>query len=139
MRIAMDPTRSTPVALAERRLAWLEARQRVLSQNIAHADTPGYRPEDLRPFARLLATGALSGAAVPVARTDERHLSPTRGGGDPRAIADRRLVERSPNGNGVALDEQALKVADTDGAHALATALHRRYLGLFRTALGRQQ
>ncbi len=128
----MDPTRSTPVALAERRLAWLEARQRVLSQNIAHADTPGYRPSDLRPFASLLA-GA---APAPLARTDLRHLAPA-GGDGPRTIKDRRHADRAAAGNAVSLDEQALKVADTDSAHALATTLHKRYLTLFRTALGR--
>ena len=32
-----------------------------------------------------------------------------------------------------------LRIADTETAHALAIGLHRRYLGLFRTALGRSQ
>ena len=39
----MDLSQRAPLALAERRLAWLDARQRVLAQNIANADTPGYR------------------------------------------------------------------------------------------------
>jgi flagellar basal-body rod protein FlgB len=45
--------------------------------------------------------------------------------------------ERSPNGNAVSLDQQAMKVAETDQAHALAVGLHRKYLALFRAALGR--
>lgn len=130
----MDPTRTTPVSLAERRLAWLESRQRVLAQNIANADTPGYRPRDLRPFAETLAR---AGGGVGLARTDARHLAPA--GGSSGARPDRQVAERAPNGNAVALDQQALKVADTDTAHAFATGLHRRYLGLFRTALGRGQ
>jgi flagellar basal-body rod protein FlgB len=123
---------SDPTALAEHRLRWLERRQRVLAQNIANADTPGFRPRDLRPFAETLGRAAASG----MARTDARHLAPADGGA--RAAPDRRLADRAPNGNAVALDEQALRVADTDTAHALATGLHRRYLGLFRVALGRQ-
>ena len=129
----MDPTRTAPVALAEQRLAWLESRQRVLAQNIANADTPGYRPRDLRPFAETLARAG----GVGLLRTDARHLAPARG--EPGTRPDRQVAERSPNGNAVALDEQALKVADTDTAHALATGLHKRYLGLFRIALGRGQ
>lgn len=129
----MHPAHSAPVALAERRLAWLDARQRVLAQNIAHADTPGYRPRDLRPFAQLLAGRA---GGVGLARTDARHLGPA-GGSDARSVLDRAAMEQSVNGNAVSLDQQALRVADTDTAHALATGLHRRYLGLFRTALGR--
>lgn len=133
----MDATRSTPMTLAERRLAWLEARQRVLSHNIAHADTPGFRPSDLRPFARML-EAAGGGAAANLVRTNARHIG-SAGGDGPRAVVDRRHHDRPSGGNAVSLDEQAVKVADTDNAHALATALHRRYLGLFRTALGRTQ
>ena len=132
----MDPTRTTPVALAERRLAWLESRQRVLAQNIANADTPGYRPRDLRPFAEALARAG--GGGVGLLRTDARHLAPA-GGAAPGSRPDRQVAERAPNGNAVALDQQALKVADADTAHAFATGLHRRYLGMFRTALGRGQ
>lgn len=129
----MDVTQGGPIALAERRMRWLERRQGVLSQNMAHADTPGFRPRDLMPFAQTLARQAEPG----LARTDARHLAGGRGS-DPRARPDRRLVERTPDGNAVSLDEQAIRVADTDQAHALAVSLHRRFLGLFRTALGRQ-
>ena len=128
----MDPTRSLPIALAERRLAWLEARQRVLAANIAHADTPGYRPRDLRPFAAMLAG---RGEGVALTRTDPRHIGPAESG--PRPVADRRVPEQAATGNAVALDQQALKVAETDTAHALATALRQRWLGMFRAALGR--
>ncbi|MCB4823699.1 flagellar basal body rod protein FlgB [Roseicella aerolata] len=130
----MDPSQSAPIALAERRLAWLDARQRVLAQNIAHADTPGYRPRDLPDFARLVVQGGAPG--VGLARTDQRHLAAAS---DPRARLDRQATEAAPNGNAVSLDREALRVADTDTAHALAIGLHRRWLGLFRTALGRMQ
>jgi flagellar basal-body rod protein FlgB len=130
----MDPSQSAPVALAERRLAWLDARQRVLAQNIAHADTPGYRPRDLPDFARLVARQG--GTAVGLARTDQRHLAAAQ---EPRGRVDRQATDASPNGNAVSLDREAVKVADIDTAHALAIGLHRRWLGLFRTALGRTQ
>jgi flagellar basal-body rod protein FlgB len=129
----MDPTRTGPIAMAEARMRWLDARQRVLAQNIANADTPGYRPSDLRPFAESLARASEPGA---LRQTHARHLGPASGA-DPRARQERRLPERSMDGNGVALDREALRMADTETAHALAVTLHRRYLGLFRTALGR--
>lgn len=129
----MDVTQGGPIALAERRMRWLERRQGVLSQNMANADTPGYRPRDLLPFAQTLARQAGAG----LARTDVRHLAAARGA-DPQARPDRRLVERTPDGNAVSVEEQAIRVADTDQAHALAVSLHRRFLGMFRTALGRQ-
>ncbi|MBL6454124.1 flagellar biosynthesis protein FlgB [Belnapia sp. T6] len=126
----MDLTRSPTIALAERRIAWLEERQRVLAQNIANADTPGYLPRDIGAFAQSLSD------AMAMARTAGSHLEGRTGVARARA---ERGAERAANGNGVSLDREALKVADTDTAHALATGLYRRWIGLFRTALGRQQ
>lgn len=127
----MDPTRTGPIALAEARIRWLDARQRVLAQNIANADTPGYRAADLQPFAQTLA-----GAQGVMTQTDPRHLAPRRDG---RVQRERHPPERSIDRNGVALDREALRVADTETAHALAVGLHRHYLGMFRTALGKNQ
>lgn len=127
----MDVTRTSTIALAERRIGWLEERQRVLAQNIANADTPGYVPRDLGSFQRSFAE------SFALAQTSPRHLAGANGNG--RARPERNPAERSPNGNAVSLDREAIKVADTDTAHALATGLYRRWIGLFRTALGRPQ
>lgn len=127
----MDLTRSPTIALAERRIAWLEERQRVLAQNIANADTPGYQPRDLGDFGQMLA------GTTGLARTSDRHMAGARD--TAQARPDRAATDRAPNGNGVSLDREAMRVADTDTAHALATGLYRRWVGLFRTALGRSQ
>lgn len=127
----MDVALTGPVALAERRLAWLDARQRVLAANVANADTPGFRPSDVAPFAQVLSRRAPGQLAT----TDARHMGPK--GGPLGARPERGAIERTPNGNAVSLDEQALRIAETDQQHALAMGLHRKYLALFRTALGR--
>jgi len=127
----MDAALTNPITLAERRLAWLDGRQRVLSENVANADTPRYRAQDVAPFARLLADAVGPGLAV----THAAHVAPQGGGLRPRA--DRAAMDRTPDGNGVSLDEQALRIAETDSQHSLAMSLHRKYLALFRTALGR--
>ncbi len=127
----MDLTRNPTIALAERRIAWLEERQRVLAQNIANADTPGYQPRDLGEFGKMLA------GTAGLARTNDRHIEGARA--TAQARPDRAATDRAPNGNAVSLDREAMKVADTDTAHALATGLYRRWMGLFRTALGRPQ
>ena len=134
----MDMQRTTPqggdpMRMAADRLRWIDRRQTVLSQNVANADTPGYRPRDVAPFASLLTQAAPPAMAV----TDARHLLPAGGTGALRARQDRRVSETTPSGNAVALDEQALKIAENETAHQLATGLHHRYVTLFRTALGR--
>lgn len=128
----MDVIGNSPVSLAERRLAWLDVRQRLLSQNVANADTPGFRPSDAVPFQAVLAR-SLVGAALTT--TDARHLVPARAA--TLSVQDRRVAERTPNGNAVSLDEQAIRISETDQAHALAMGLHRKYIGLFRMTLGR--
>lgn len=121
------------LALAQRRLGWLDRRTVVLAQNIANADTPAYRPRDVMPFAQVLAAAG----APPLARTAPAHLH-----GSGRATAgtaqDRALQETAPDGNAVSLDREAVRVAETDTAHALAMAVHRSFMGMFRLALGRQ-
>ena len=125
--------RHDPLALAERRLHWLDRRQSVLAQNVANADTPGYRPRDLSPFRRELDGQA---ARLALARTQAGH-----GGGSTAAAlgarTERNAAEVTPDGNAVSLDREAMRIAETDTAHAMAMAVHRSFMGLFRATLGR--
>ncbi len=82
--------------LAEQRLAWLEQRQRTLAQNVANANTPGYQPRDLTPFA---ARSRASRHAAPV-RTQAGHLQGSQGGAL-QADAHAKPAERAPDGNAV--------------------------------------
>ncbi len=127
----MDPGAIPLFALADRRLAYLEQRQGTLSRNIANVDTPHYQPHDLPPFAQSLAR---AGFDVAPARTDPGHLAGTLA---PSSAAATALVgERAPDGNAVSLDDQLVRMADTDTAHELVGDLYRKYLGMIRTALG---
>ena len=127
----MDPTRISLFSLAERRLAWTDQRQSVLAQNIANLSTPGFQPSDLPAFARTLNRVA----RVTMLRTQPNDLA--------GATDDNRfqpVVEANahgPDGNGVALDTQLTKVADTATAQTLTTTIYRKYLSLFSQALGK--
>jgi flagellar basal-body rod protein FlgB len=128
----MNSTHIDLFNLAEQRLSWADRRQAVLAQNVANANTPGYKPHDLRPFADMLGG---TGAVDPV-RTQPNHLAGSSGGGAPGEVVDRAHTQ-SPDGNGVTLDEQLLKVADTATTHQLVTTIYKTYLGMLGTALGR--
>jgi flagellar basal-body rod protein FlgB len=127
--------------LMSARLAWLGQREVVLGQNLANADTPQYRPRDLRPaeFARL--AESLPGAAgrLAMTRTDPAHLGP---GEQVRiGLASRpaeSVYETAPNGNAVVLEEQMAKASQTALDYQLTSNLYRKYLGMLRTALGTQ-
>jgi flagellar basal-body rod protein FlgB len=123
------PTDIGVFRLAERRLAWAGERQAVLAQNVANANTPGYQPRDIAPFAAVL--GAMSPG---LAATDPGHMQPAAG---MAGMGHSRPRERAPDGNAVSLEDQLMKVADTSSAQELVANLYRKYQGLFRTALGR--
>ena len=126
----MDPSRIPLFDLADRRLSWIGQRQQVLSQNIANADTPGWRARDLKPFAEHLARGT----GLAPARTDAGHIAPA---GNAPKPGKHQVGEHSPDGNAVSLDVELAKVADTESAHSLVTGLYQKYLAMFRTAAGR--
>jgi flagellar basal-body rod protein FlgB len=78
----------------------------------------------------------LGDTGISPARTQPNHLAGTVGTTAANEVVDRTHMQ-SPDGNAVALDEQIVKVADTETTHALVTAIYRKYLGMFATALGR--
>ena len=127
----MGPTEIGLFQLANRRLAWAGERQAVLAQNVANANTPGYQPRDVVPFAQSLAS---AGAGLAVTEPGHMQPSPAGTGG---SMHQARPRERAPDGNAVSLEDQLMKVADTASTQELVTGLYRKYAGMFRTVLGR--
>ncbi len=119
-------------ALADQRLAWINSRQSVLAQNIANANTPGWKERDIPSFATMLSGQGIA-APEPV-RTNPMHLRGTQ-----PTLAGSKIVrgESAPDGNAVAIDEQMIKVAQTETDHQTVTAIYTKYLGMLRMALGR--
>jgi flagellar basal-body rod protein FlgB len=130
----MDLMQTGLFALAERRLAWLDKRQEVLAHNIANSDTPGFQSRDLAPFGAALARAN----AAPLVQTQPNHLPGTQAGVLQQSVAE-QPKERAPDGNAVSVEDELMKVADTEMSQELVTNLYTKYLGLFRVALGRSQ
>jgi flagellar basal-body rod protein FlgB len=119
------------------RMQWHQERQRVLSENVANADTPGFRARDLAPlkFDRT----APSAPGVTLVRTDASHQAGTSTGTSGSAFesARNKAQEIRPAGNAVSREEEMIKVAANQMDYQAATALYTRSLGLIKTALGR--
>ena len=57
------------------RLGWLDDRQRVIAQNVANSDTPGFMARDLKAptdFAEAMRTGG----GLKMVATNARHIAP---------------------------------------------------------------
>jgi len=134
----MEPDKIGLFGLVKRRLAWLTQRQAVLAQNIANADTPGYKPRDLKPFdfKHLVSREA---RRVPLEVSNPAHLAGRPGRGTRFAVeTTRKPYESTPTGNAVVLEEQMMKVGATTMNHRLTTELYKKHLNMIRLALGRR-
>jgi flagellar basal-body rod protein FlgB len=131
------PDRLALFELIDRKLDFTDARHRVLTRNIANADTPGYVPEDaVAPDFRRLVAGS-GGEPVRLARTDAAHVDGRAA--TPRFRTEATPAELEPSGNAVSLEIEAGKLRSNSGEHKRATMLYGKYLNMIRQALGKGQ
>lgn len=118
--------------VAGKRLAWASERQAVLARNIANISTPGFQAKDSPDF-QIVLGGTLG---VQPVRTDPNHMEGTV---DP-GMSARSMTEttaRTADKNGVRLEEQLMKVADTETLNSTVTAIFKSYMRMFNVALGK--
>lgn len=132
----MDLSKFSVFRMMSGKMRWLSSRQGVLSQNIANADTPKYRPKDLKEVDfRKPEIG--KPFQVELTRTNEAHFSRSGETSDFRSDRDRKPYETLPTGNAVVLEEQLMKVAQNKHDYELMTRLYRKHIQMFQIALGR--
>lgn len=133
------------IGMMKQRMHWLAARQQVLAQNVANADTPGYTARDLKQldFGDMVKR---AGPALRPVATQAAHIgSPATGSGlgfKPGQAKGGEVIkkpdfETSPTGNSVVLEDQMIKVAETQMDYQTVTGLYSKSLGLIKIALGR--
>lgn len=113
------------------RLTWLDERQRVIAQNVANSDTPGYVARDLavpKDFAAAMRNGP-----VTLARTQAGHIAP------PSPAARYSTVtapdsETTLDGNSVVVEEQMLKMTESRMAYEAAIGFYQKSMALLRMA-----
>lgn len=118
------------------RMRWLQARSRTISENIAQADTPRYTPKDLAP-AEGSGGSATGGLALSATQAGHIGTGSWPGGGTARTI-DAPRFETRPNGNAVSLEDEMLKLSETQMEYQMMTGLYQRSLTTLKTALGRR-
>ena len=96
--------------------SWLGARQAVVSENIAHAATPGFRARDVPAFAEALVRMRTGGdVSVGIAEIDRDALWAVRS-----------------NGNSVSVEQELIRASevrrDAQMNAALTKAFHRMFL-----------
>lgn len=92
-------------------------RHALIAQNVANADTPGYKARDIGTFADVLKTHTvnLDGSAKIFERSDVG----------------------SPNGNSVSLEDELMRGAQVQNDYNMAISIYRSTLQMMKTAVGK--
>lgn len=130
----MDLTKDALFKLMDTRMDYLGERTRVLAQNISNADTPGYRSIEMRHVDFIQALHREAHMMQPT-MTNAAHLPPVTPQNRFEIDRQKRPYETSPDKNGVVIEEQAGKLAQTAGDFSTTTALYGKYLTMIKLAV----
>lgn len=97
--------------------------QTVSATNIARANEPGYKAQQIESFEAYLARVTAGGAADPLSQGFR--------------VTD-AASPMSPNGNNVSLEQEVFNSAEAMGQHNLALSVYTKSMDLLRTAIGRR-
>ena len=123
-------------SLISGRMSWLSARQSVLAENVANGDTPHYVARDLKPldFQSMLSGQEKGGTHL--ATTNVRHFDLRKSARGPYEQEDAFGEGGVPTGNVVSVEQEMIKLSDTQIQYQTATNLYQKTVNMFRTALG---
>jgi flagellar basal-body rod protein FlgB len=114
------------------RMTWLDERQRLIAQNVANSDTPGYVGRDLKAPTDF-AAALRDGGGLRMVQTSAGHMT----SGAPVA---RFTSQASPDsettldGNAVVVEEQMLKMAESRMAYDAAIGLYTKSMAMIGLA-----
>lgn len=116
--------------LAAGQASWLLARESLVAQNVANANTPGYRAADLKPF-----EASLQEASLQLAKTSPGHISIADGAPAP-APGDASLEKSETylSGNDVSLEREMIKGGEISRAYSLNAAVTKAFNGMILQA-----
>lgn len=109
-------------------------RQNLIAENIANADTPGYKARDIRPFSL---ESHPSEAPLALRSTRGGHVAGLTAGSSTVLGSLDKSAEPSPNGNTVSLDREMVKAAELRQQYEMAIGIYRKSMNILRASLGR--
>ncbi|WP_319533477.1 flagellar basal body rod protein FlgB [uncultured Cohaesibacter sp.] len=121
------------------KMHWHQARQKVLAENIANADSPGYKVKDLQDFNFERSLKSLRPEGLQTRLTNSKHIT------GQSIFPDGELVgkkvdgfEITPSGNAVVLEEQMMEVTANQMDYQAVTTLYSKGLNMIRMASQRR-
>lgn len=115
------PTNLNIFSIAGAKARHAAFRHALIAENVANADTPGYRSRDLEPFVAALTRMTASPNSTALR---EVKLTP--------------IGASSPNGNTVSLEDEMIRASQAARDHEIASTVYEKSLAFLRAALGRK-
>lgn len=131
----MDFSNLSLFSVMKAKLNYLSERQSVLAENIANADTPGYKAKDVAApdFKKLVAASQ----QMHMAMTNPMDLPGAAPSMGEYAVTDRATTnELNPNGNNVAIEEEMAKAGQNQMDYQKVLDLYGKAIAMFKTAVG---
>jgi flagellar basal-body rod protein FlgB len=117
------------------KMRWHQTRQLLLSQNVANAETPGFKGQDLKSF--TLEQTAGPSIALSTVATQRGHIVARASSGGAFGAQQMNGFEVTPEGNAVTLEDEMMKVTTNQMDYQAVTTIYQRSMKLLKTALGR--
>ncbi len=132
----MDISKIKLFAAMQNKMNYLGERQSVLARNVANANTPGYKPLDLKKvdFGDMVSS---YNSHSSLTTTHPMHMSlGSSSGGNFQQEKQIDAFEVTPSGNAVVLEEQMLKMSENALDYQATTRLYKKMTSLMNTAIG---
>ena len=104
-------------------------RQAIVAENIANADTPGFKARDLVPFEDTFAAQS----ALELRGTRPGHITRRS-----ETVFTSPFDVESPNGNTVSLESEMMRMTEIRQEHDMAIGIYQKSLEILRTSMGRK-
>jgi flagellar basal-body rod protein FlgB len=128
-------------SMLKSRLGYENQRQKLIGQNVANADTPGFTPQDLKAFTLPPGMGGSGGGQLQMlqpAATDPGHLTsqPSQSNAQWK-VTTASDSETTLDGNQVVLEDQMAKMSEARIEYDAALGFYQKSLDMLRLAARR--
>jgi flagellar basal-body rod protein FlgB len=125
-------------SMLKSRMSYISAREQLISQNVANADTSGYTPQDLQAFDASKALESASGpdaGVIQTAATEPGHLQPqTLQSSVQWKVVDTEDSQSTLSGNKVTLEDEMAKMSDSRMDYEAAVGFYQKAMTLLQMA-----
>jgi len=110
------------------------SRHAVIAQNMANADTPGYKAQDIASFQAHLSN---TSGEFQMRATRDAHLNMAQSPNTP-SVFERPDALADPNGNSVSIETEMMHGVDTKRQHDRAMAIYQSSMTILRSSFSRR-